>query len=74
VELLGTCADPGVLVQVPTAAGLRFLCRDTTRGQLRLKLWRRRGRALELVLEASSRQAGLEVGGEDWPHTWFKHL
>lgn len=74
VELLGTSADPGVLVQVPTAAGLRFLCRDTTQGQLRLKLWRRRGRALELLLEASSRQAGLEVGGEEWPNTWVKHL
>jgi tocopherol cyclase len=73
VDLLGTCDDAGVPVQVPTAAGLRYLCRDTTRGTLRLKLWRRRGRVLELVLEASSRQAGLEVGGEEWSGPWVKH-
>jgi tocopherol cyclase len=73
VELLGTCTDAGVLVQVPTAAGLRFLCRDTTRGELRLKLWRRRGRDLDLVLDASSRQAGLEVGGGEWSVPWVKH-
>jgi tocopherol cyclase len=72
VELLGTCSDGGVLVQVPTPTGLQYLCRDTTRGELRLKLWRRRGRALELVIEASSRQAGLEVGGEDWSAPWEK--
>ncbi len=72
VELLGTCTDAGVMVQVPTAAGLQFLCRDTTRGELQLKLWRRRGSSLELVLEASSRQAGLEVGGREWSLPWVK--
>jgi tocopherol cyclase len=72
VELLGTCSDEGVLVQVPTADGLQFLCRDTTRGELRLKLWRRRGRALQLVLDATSRQAGLEVGGGEWSVPWEK--
>lgn len=74
VELLGTCADPGVLVQVPTAAGLQFLCRDTSRGELSLKLWRRRGRTFELILKASSRQAALEVGGEDWTQSWVKQV
>jgi tocopherol cyclase len=72
VELLGTCTDAGVLVQVPTASGLRFLCRDTTQGQLRLKLWRRRGQAFDLVLEATSQQAGLEVGGGEWSGRWEK--
>jgi tocopherol cyclase len=73
VELQGSCSDEGVRVRVPTAEGLRFLCRDTTRGELRLKLWRRRGRALQLLLDASSHQAGLEVGGEDWSAPWVKH-
>jgi tocopherol cyclase len=72
VELLGSCDDEGVRVQVPTAEGLRVGCRDTTRGELRLKLWRRRGRTLQLLLDAASPQAGLEVGGEGWSAPWVK--
>lgn len=70
VELMGQVAEAGVQVRVPTAAGLQFLCRDTTRGQLQVKLWcgdeGRGGRSQQLILEASSQQAGLEVGGEPW--------
>jgi tocopherol cyclase len=72
VELQGSCTDEGVPVQVPTAAGLRVGCRDTTRGELRLRLWRRQRRAPQLLLEASSPQAALEVGGEGWSAPWVK--
>jgi tocopherol cyclase len=74
VELLGTCSDDGVWVQVPTAAGLRFLCRDSTCGEMRLKLWRRRNGDPELLLDAVSRQAALEVGGDGWDAPWVKDL
>jgi tocopherol cyclase len=69
-ELVGSTDDAGVMVQVPTEDGLKFLCRDVTRGRLTLRLWERRGRSLMPVLVAESDQAGLEVGGRGWHETW----
>ena len=70
INLVGKTAEAGVQVRVPTAAGLEFLCRDTTRGQLSVKLWQTGGRSNRLILSASSQQAGLEVGGEEWTEVW----
>jgi tocopherol cyclase len=72
VELVGTTEHPGTLVRVPTQAGMAFCCRDTTHGQLTLKLWQRRGSRLELVVAASTAQAGLEVGGGPWEQPWVQ--
>ncbi len=69
IELIGQTTEPGVKIRVPTAAGLEFLCRDTTRGQLTMKLWDKRDRTKRLMLSAQSHQAGLEVGG-DWDQLW----
>ncbi len=62
IVLEGCTQEPGVQVQVPTAAGLAFGCRDTTRGQLSLRLWDTSGGERRLLLDAVSEQAGLEVG------------
>ncbi|MFZ4676855.1 MAG: tocopherol cyclase family protein [Nodosilinea sp.] len=70
VEVTGTTAHPGTLVRVPTQDGMAFRCRDTAQGDLSLKLWQRRGHDLELVVAATSSQAGLEVGGDPWESTW----
>lgn len=69
IALIGQTAEPGVNIRVPTAAGMEFLCRDTTRGQLAVKLWDMRDRTKRLILCAHSHQAGLEVGG-DWDQAW----
>ena len=70
VELVGYTELPGVQVRVPTAAGLKFLCRDTTQGQLSIKLWQKQMRSRQLILSAQRHQAGLEVGGRDWDCGW----
>ncbi|MEM8602643.1 MAG: tocopherol cyclase family protein [Cyanobacteria bacterium P01_H01_bin.121] len=62
VELFATTDEPGTVVRVPTRAGLVFGCRDTTRGQLNLKLWSLQGATPHLLLEASSDLCGVEVG------------
>lgn len=61
ITLTGDTEKAGVWVRVPTQTGLRFLCRDTARGRLHLKLTdRRSGRD---IVSADTRLAGLEVGG-----------
>ncbi len=60
----------GTFVRAPTQEGLAFVCRDTTKGQLRLKLWKRVASELKLFLEAYSDLACLEVGGGPWQQTW----
>ncbi len=60
--LHGTTDDPGMWVYTPTAQGLQFNCRDTTRGQLTLQLGKQGHRAF---VTATTETAGLEVGG-DW--------
>ncbi|MEO0870165.1 MAG: tocopherol cyclase family protein, partial [Cyanobacteria bacterium J06642_11] len=45
-----------------------YLCRDTTKGTLSVNLWKKSDAAL--IVSAHSQQAGLEIGGHDWPHRW----
>ncbi len=70
VELAGETKLAGVPIQVPTAIGLQFLCRDTTQGELFVKLWQKQGRLCQLILSAHSKQAGLEIGGKSWAEPW----
>ena len=72
VEVTGTTALPGILLRAPTHEGMAFCCRDTALGDLSLKLWQRRGSKLDLVVAATSTQAGLEVGGGPWDEPWIK--
>ncbi|MEM6252042.1 MAG: tocopherol cyclase family protein [Cyanobacteria bacterium P01_D01_bin.156] len=68
VEIVGKTELDGVLIQVPTANGLEPICRDTTRGQLLVNLWKKSEPSL--VMSAYSKQAGLEIGGYSWPQNW----
>ena len=70
VELEGMTNRSGTLVRVPTANGLQFRCRDTTQGQLRLRLWERNSPDSQPILQTNSGLAGLETGGEPWQETW----
>ena len=74
LTLEGWTYRPGRAVMVPTAAGMQFACRDTAAGTLSLKLWQRSGQIWELVLDASSGMAGLEVGGEQFVGDWERVL
>ena len=67
VSLTGTTNLSGTYVRTPTAKGLIFNCRDTTKGRLDLKLNHRNGK---IVVEATSNLAGLEVGGAPWDRVW----
>lgn len=60
LELSGYTQDPGILVHTPTAQGLQLNCRDTTRGNLHLKLG---SISQGLMVVAETDTAGLEVGG-----------
>ncbi len=66
VTLIGTTDLPGTYVRTPTAKGLVFNCRDTTKGKLSLKL-RYQGK---IILNANSCLAGLEIGGSPWDETF----
>lgn len=72
-ELVGTTDLPGLPLRAPTRQGLIYSCRDTALGQVTLRLWRRQGSSLNLIVEATSSQCGLEVGGGPWPGTWQGH-
>jgi tocopherol cyclase len=54
-------------VQVPTAQGLVYRCRDTTHGLLSLTL---RDRSGKTIISATSSLAGLETGGQPWSISW----
>jgi tocopherol cyclase len=69
VELSGSTDLVGTKVQVPTAHGLEYLCRDTTHGLLSLTL---RDRLGHIIVSASCSLAGLETGGQDWTTKWVK--
>lgn len=72
VELAATAPDAGTYVRAPTAQGLDFVCRDTTNGQLTLKLWQKVKGNLELLVEAHSSLGCLEVGGAPWDTSWLE--
>ena len=69
VTLKGETNLPGTYVRTPTAKGLVFNCRDTTRGTLSLEL---SDRADRTIVKANSMQAGLEVGGSPWNKAWIQ--
>jgi len=69
-EVVGSTREPGFQVKVPTSRGLEFLCRDTTRGHLSIRLWEKKGDKLAQIFRAASEQAALEVGGEGWTTPW----
>lgn len=68
ITLTGKTDLPGTYVRTPTAQGLIFNCRDTTKGKLHLEL---RDRSDKIIVEATSNLAGLEVGGEPWDEVWI---
>jgi tocopherol cyclase len=67
VVLRGETTLSGTYVRTPTAKGLVFNCRDTTLGKLSLSLYDCQG---QIIVEADSNQAGLEIGGAPWDKTW----
>jgi len=67
VQVIGTTADRGTKIMVPTATGLKFCCLDTAKGTIRLSLRTRSGKKLVI---ASSNNAALEVGGKFWDQDW----
>lgn len=68
VTLTGKTGLLGTYVRTPTAQGLVFNCRDTTKGKLNLELRYGSG---EIIVKASSNLAGLEVGGAPWDEAWI---
>ena len=71
VVLQGKSDNAPTPVRVPTSAGLRFECWDTTRGDLWVEVWERSPDTSEhSLLKAHSYLAGLEVGGKGWEHSW----
>ncbi|MEO1395733.1 MAG: tocopherol cyclase family protein [Cyanobacteria bacterium J06634_5] len=77
VEVIGQARDEGAYVRVPTQTGLQFLCRDTTHGDLQLRLWKRSIKESKpgietKILDTSSQLAGLEVGGAPWDDCWIQ--
>ncbi len=72
IEITATTAESGTFVRAPTAEGLEFVCRDTTNGQLTLKLWHKVNGKTELLLKAHSSLCCLEVGGFPWDMAWIE--
>ncbi|MBD6614539.1 tocopherol cyclase [Komarekiella sp. 'clone 1'] len=70
IELTGTTHLPGTSLRAPTADGLKFCCRDTMQGQLKLELRELNGRKSKIILKAQSFLCGLEVGGGSWDNSW----
>jgi tocopherol cyclase len=69
VELVGYSDRPGTALRAPTLDGMVFCCRDTMVGQIDLVL--RDGD--RVILQATSHQGGLEVGGGPWDGVWRSH-
>jgi tocopherol cyclase len=75
VTLSGETDLSGTYVRTPTAKGLIFNCRDTTKGKLNLELrareaWATPNRTGIQIVKANSHLAGLEVGGAPWDTVW----
>ena len=73
VVLRGETAQAPAQVKVPTLAGLRFECWDTTHGHLVIEVWERSPQNCPqkaLVLRANTDLAALEVGGQGWETDW----
>ncbi|MEE3719506.1 tocopherol cyclase family protein [Tumidithrix elongata RA019] len=65
VEIIAKTEDLGTWIMVPSATGLQYLCRDTTKGSLQVTL-----KSQGQTIKATSQLAGLEVGGEPWSEPW----
>ena len=72
LELHGTTAHPGVGLRAPTEQGVMYCCRHTAQGQVSFSLWRKFTGRLSLILQATSQQAALEIGGSPWCDPWHK--
>eukprot|EP00897_Mesotaenium_endlicherianum_P003322 jgi/Mesen1/3017/ME000177S02292 len=73
VELEATTRDGGTVLLAPSNnEGLTPLCRDTFYGDLRVAIWQRLagGQRGQLVVEATSDMAALEVGNGPWYTPW----
>ncbi|XP_035814736.1 tocopherol cyclase, chloroplastic isoform X1 [Zea mays] len=73
VEIEATTAESGTALRAPTIeAGLVPACKDTCYGDLRLQLWEKKydGSKGEMILDATSNMAALEVGGGPWFNGW----
>ena len=81
IRVEASCSDGGVVVKCPTSRGMEDLSRESFAGKLSLSLRRRRAaeggveggaEGEEIIVEASSDQAAVEVGGtaQEWPDTW----
>lgn len=68
IEMTGRAVDEGAWVRVPTLEGMQWLCRDTTHGELQVRL--SEVDSDRTILLATSQLAGLEVGGGPWQETW----
>ncbi|MEM9118752.1 MAG: tocopherol cyclase family protein [Cyanobacteria bacterium P01_F01_bin.56] len=73
VVLRGQANTSPTQVRVPTLAGLRFECWDTTHGHLSVSVWERSPQSSQqksLILRANTNLAALEVGGKGWHQDW----
>lgn len=64
VEVNGSTQHNGTQIMVPTASGLKFCCKDTARGELRLSL------RADRQITAYSSLGALEIGGTPWDSSW----
>ncbi len=65
VEIIATTEHSGTWVMAPTELGLKFCCRDTTKGKIRISLY-----SDQDLIFAASEQGGLEIGGQNWEKSW----
>ncbi|KAJ6816950.1 putative tocopherol cyclase, chloroplastic [Iris pallida] len=73
VELEVTTKQAGTSLRVPTVeSGYAVACKDTGSGELKLQMWKRKydGCKGELILDATSSMASVEVGGGPWFSAW----
>jgi tocopherol cyclase len=70
VELIGTTDLPGTRLRAPTEQGLMFCCSDTMQGKLYLELRKLSNGKSKIVLKATSKLCGLEIGGSPWDNSW----
>ncbi|WVZ76900.1 hypothetical protein U9M48_024819 [Paspalum notatum var. saurae] len=73
VEIEATTTELGTTLRAPTIeAGLVPACKDTCYGDLRIQLWKKKqdGAKGEMILDATSNMAALEVGGGPWFNGW----
>ena len=68
VQLEGTCDDTGIPVKCPTLSGMDEIARETFHGEIRVMLYEKGA----LILDETSCEACLEVGGLPWSSMIWK--